>query len=562
MKRRTKKLAAILTIACMTLTMLAGCGNSGSGSTDASNDAGNSNASADAAAEQETVAAVIEQVEKDESRATTETTGERFEKLVVAINADPQDLNPWNGNSGTKSYIYPYVYEKLFDYDAENYYPVLAKGYEVVDDYHWDVEIYDYIYDSAGNHITADDVLYSYQVQIDSGYAVKFEMFESIEKVDDYTVRFTWNKPIDGVCELEWVLCQIVIFSQKAYEEGDFAVSPVGTGPYTVKSFTAGSSCVLEARDDYWQTEELTERGHHANVQTLEFRVISESAQHVIGLQSGTLDFSFNVPTENLSDFAEGGQYSDRYNIYRAPSGQIQWLIGNMSGNSIWSDINFRLAVYYAMNTEAIAKVANIEAGTALCSAKYDNYYEAWSQLDNYMTNYDVELAAEYLEKSGYNGETLKLLASNEEAFKNAATMIQSLLTGIGVNVEVEIMEEAAVSACLTEPDAYDLTIGYCGGPTLIGTWNRLFNNADFADGSCIGMNADEKVPELYAAANSAEGYNMENLTALMQYVVDNAYCYVYGYPSTSYVYNNQIAELVTNYAAELRFGDCVYYMD
>lgn len=559
MKRRTKKLVALLAATCMSLTMLAGCGNTGN---EAANTSAGDSTSEETTAAQETVAAVIEQVEKDESRATTETTGERFEKLVVAIDADPQDLNPWNPNSGSKSYIYPYIYERLFDYDAENYYPVLAKGYEVVDDYHWDVEIYDYIHDSAGNPITADDVVYSYQVQIDSGYCVKFDMFESIEKVDDYTVRFTWNKPIDGVCELEWPLCNIMIFSQKAYEEGNFATAPVGTGPYVVTDFTAGSSCTLEANDNYWQTEELTFLGHHANVQTLEFRVISETAQHVIGLQNGTLDFSFSVPTENLSDFMEGGQYADSYNIYRAPSGQVMWMIGNLSGNSIWSDMNFRLAVYYALNTEAIAKVANVEASTAMCSARYPNYYEEWSKLDNYMTSYDPELAAQYLEQSGYNGEALKLIASNSETYKNAATMIQSLLTAVGINVEIEVMEETAVSALLTVPDGFDLALGYCGGPTLIGAWNRIFNNADFSDGNCIGMNADEKLPELYAAANTAAGYNMENLTALMQYAVDNAYCYVYGYPSSSYVYSNRIAELVTNNVAELRFGDCIYYMD
>lgn len=102
----------------------------------------------------------------DTTRKTSANSNERYPRLVVGINADPTDLLPYDINAGTKPQIYHNFYEGLFDMEGSEYIPVLAKGYEVVDDLHYDVEIYDYVYDHAGNNITADDIVYSYQVHI------------------------------------------------------------------------------------------------------------------------------------------------------------------------------------------------------------------------------------------------------------------------------------------------------------------------------------------------------------------------------------------------------------
>lgn len=502
----------------------------------------------------------------DETRATTETTGERYPSITIALSADPQNFAPFNSNEGSKDYVYRLVYEALFDCDDSVYYPVLAKGYTVVDDYHWDVEIYDYIYDSQGNHITASDVVYSYEATLDSGYANKYEAFESIEQTGEYTVRFTWTKPIDGVLELEYIFGHTLIFSQTAYESGNFSTQPVGTGPYTMESFTSGSSCVFEARDDYWQTEELTAQGHHSNVQTIIAQVITESAQQVIALQDGRIDFSYSIPVENLSDFTDDGAYADSFSVYRAvnASGRAYYLFGNLSGNSVWSDENFRLAVFYALNSEVIGKASGGAAGgtLALCSPKWTTFYDDWASLENYMTVTDLDLAKEYLDKTDYQGEELVLLVENNEVYKNMATMIVALLDQIGINVALSTSENTTTAALQLDDTAYDLSIMRCGSPNLINSWNKLFNNADYDNGMAAGFNADSKLLELYSVCNSVTGYNLENMTELMQYVVDNAYAYAFAYEYDCYVYNNDIASLGFATNGKPRINDCVFYLD
>ena len=65
-----------------------------------------------------------------------------------------------------------------------------------------------------------DDVVFSTQKLIESGMNFKWYMFGDIKKVDDYTVEYTWTKPITDVGELEFPWCRTVIFSQKAFEAG------------------------------------------------------------------------------------------------------------------------------------------------------------------------------------------------------------------------------------------------------------------------------------------------------------------------------------------------------
>jgi ABC-type transport system substrate-binding protein len=474
-------------------------------------------------------------------------------------------LSPWDWNAGSHPYIFQNFYETLFDFEKNDYVPLLAKGYTVVDELHWRVQIYDNIYDHAGNHITADDVVFAVKYYVDNGHAVKYDMFGDVKKVDDYTVEYTWKRAITGVGDLEHPFCRTPIYSQKAFQAGNFATKPVGTGVYLVKEFVAGSKVVLEANPKYWQTDKskITYR-HKANVQTIEYQVIAERAQHVIALQTGAIDVSELVPLTSLADFQDGGKYADKYDVLQTIGSQVYALLCNMYTGKVGSDINFRLAVWYAIDNEAVAKATGglIFASKAYGTPHFSDYVKAWGEKPNYINTFDPAKAKEYLAKTSYKGETLKLVAGAEEPFKTMVTVVQAFLKNIGINTEIRLVSSKEMGPLFTNPDGFDIILPQHGGGSQIGEWNRALNYNELKTDMSYGFIHDEKLQELFITARTAATHSEATMTALHEYIIEKAYHYAIGSPVINLVYPNKMFDLVFRENEFLMPGACNYYLD
>ncbi|MCC8102955.1 MAG: ABC transporter substrate-binding protein [Clostridiales bacterium] len=505
---------------------------------------------------------------------TTTPGGERYEKIRVGLSSDPSDLIPYRPNQNSNPYFYWEIYEALFDIVDGDYVPALAQSYEEVDELHWNVTIYDYIKDSAGNPITADDVVYSYNWLIDSGEYSQMEIYGGIEKVDDYTVQFTWNYAPEAVLALEGPLCRVMIFSQVAMENNSFATSPVATGAYVVTSFTAGASVVLEANDDYWalgtEAYDVLTPAHYANVQTIEYKIITESTQQTVGMQTRSLDFSDSVASDTLSTFEEGGAYSEGLVVSTELSNMFLMLDCNNSPDAVTSDMNLRKAIYYAMDNSALsAIVGNMEPAYALGTSYFPDYVSDWENTETYINTYDVELAKEYLAQSSYNGESLRIVCGTDEETKNLATMVNALLTQIGVTSEVNSVDSSLRSSVTHDTTAWELKIQERGSALLIGAYNSFLNHqssyAEYAkelpDVITATFIEDETLIEYYNAAANVNTYSDETMTALMEYAIENAYAYAIGGRTKSTVYTEDIAELYYREGQYATMGGSTFYL-
>ena len=497
-------------------------------------------------------------------RKTTANTDQKYPKITIGINSDPQNLSPWQVNSGSKPYILHNFYENLFDFVNADYVPVLAKGYKVIDDLHWQVQIWDNIYDSAGNHITADDVVAAVNYVVSNKYAVRYDMFKEIKKVDDYTVEYTWTRAITGVGDLEHPFCRTPIYSQKAFQSGNFATQPVATGPYVVKEYVSGSKVVLEANPKYWQTDKsrITKR-HQAHVQTIQYNIITEASQYVIGLQTGTLDFTEYVPTENLADFQAGGKFADKYKVWVTSGSQLWGMSCNASPGNPCNDLNFRLAVWYAIDNEAVSKATRTTvASKAFGTDHFSDYVKAWDSKPNYINTYDPKLAKDYLAKTKYDGRTLKFNSRSDEPGKTMATVIQSFLTNIGIKAEINLMSASDQGALWAKADTWDLMLWQIGGGNQIGEYNRVMNNLELGNGMSMGFIKDDKLQELFVAARTAKTHDDAHMTALHDYVLQNAYLYAVGAPKINMVYTSKLAEVVLRENEFFLPGGSNYFLD
>lgn len=562
-----KKTISIILILAM-IVALAACGSTnGGGATKAPDET-----KADSGESVSQEAVTIEEItapEVETDRKTTANSDEQYDKITLSLNSEPASLTP-NMVAASANYFIWQIYECLFDLYNGEYIPAIAKGYTIVDATHWDVEIWDDVVDSAGNEITADDVVASYNWTAGSGQVVKYDLFGGVEKKDDYHVTFTWTSEPVEINALEKILCSSFIVDESYLTRDDIASGCPSSAPYQVKEYVGGSKIVLEAVDDYWGKDKDFGFGiHKQNVKEIEYDIITEAAQAAIALKTGAIDFSDSVASTSVPDFMEGGEYADDFVVTQSPEVQYYVACYNMYESRLTSDENLRKALCYALDNSSIYKAVSetMIPAFAFGSPAYDDYYAEWESLDNCITNYDVDVAKDYLSKSGYKGETLVMIAQSNDAFKNLLTLCQALWTAIGVNTEIKLLDQATLSEEVKKPESYDIYFRAVGGQNLVGSWNMIINyDSSYEDiagyKTTVSYCGDTAMFEQYAATNTAEGHTYENMTKLMNMAIDNAYVYPLCINSKTYIFTKDIAEFGVYQMHNPQMNSCTYYLD
>lgn len=511
---------------------------------------------------------LYQDIKLDESRKSTATTGERC-PLVQNGSEGPSELQPYNTNvAGKENFIYACYESLIYRVGPDEYEGRLAKEWKWEDDTHLLVTLYDYIHDWEGNPITASDVVFSYKLAVDSGYASGFDAYyyDGCEAVDDYTVRFNFSQKPTALTAFDDIFGKLVcVVSEKAYGEHNFAVDPVGTGPYKLKEFITDSKFVLEADDNYWQKEELRSKYAKANVQEVVYNDMEESFQQVNGLMDGSLINVTELEDEELPNYLPGGKYYDQYNLMISPGANVHAVIPNCSGKSRMSDINFRMAVWYAIDNESVAEALSIRysPATVISNPGVQDFNEEWYGWKNYMSDYDPELAKEYLAKTDYKGEEIVIVL--EKDFKTVAQCIQGYLSMIGINAKINVVDKALVTEEVEDPTKWDIYICKSRNqkPAVCKLQDFVDVNYGPMKGKALSFVEDPVLQEKINVAANIDTYSAEATDDVMQYIIDNGYLYCAAYPLSIHVYSKKVAEYTWRYGTSKPIlGACEYYLD
>lgn len=483
--------------------------------------------------------------------------------VTVAISLDPSIFGPYQTtNKGRKQTIHQ-IYETLASAQGVGgeLKGVLAKDWYAVDgeENAYIVELYDYITDSNGNQLTSDDVIYSFDVGYDI-YARYLRYLETIEKIDDYTFKMVLNSSSIGA--FEHILTMVYVIDQDSYEADgeDMTSNPVGTGPYKMVNYVEGSEVVLEAREDYWQTDENCLVSYqYQNVKTIRFLVIPEAAQQTIALETGTVDIVNGISATSAARF-EG---DSGYNITYMPEKNCRTIFFNCNEASVCSNLALRQAILYAIDSSGVLSGAANSAGeVAYCwgSPAYSDVYEAWNDGNYY--EMDVEKSKALLEEAGYgDGVTVRLLTFTGETESNIANILYGYLQQVGITLDIMQYEEALVNTYMHDFTTFDLFIPqYAASPFyVVGAWNEKFSNTLYEDGLNYCGIDDPTLQSLLQVALNADTHTEELVTELFHYLTDNAY--VYGLFSA---YNYTVSNAnVTSISQDNDFwlvpGSCTY---
>lgn len=513
----SKKLFSLLLTACMLIGLLAGCGSSDTPS--------------------KTTEAPIETTVLEATEAeVNEPAADK--NLVFVISSDNGDLSPFGGDSGGRHHTYRMLYDCLCaSYGLGNTVKELqsqiAKSWNVVDGTTVDVEIYDYVKDSKGNHITAEDVVYSYEQAIASGTMEKLNGYlDKVTATGDYTVRITLTSASKGA--MEWSLTTVPIISKawfSAASDADKTSDPATTGAYLLKEFSSGSHTTLERNPDYWQTDESLRSYYDSQYyNTITINVLKESSMRVIALENGETDACQNVPAAEISTFLnDDGTAVDGWSVYPDENGRMNVLMFN-NDNSVFADNKeLRQAVLYAIDFNSVRLgYGNTPTNGKPCHDFAPNiasdYLDEWDQEDYY--DYNLDKAKELMAQAGYpdGGITVSLMYQNSTTATAGLTVLQSYLAEVGITVELNPVDQALFNSYKYDDTKWDMIVDSKATTDFVTTvWQNVFDTNSFANGSAC-FTHDDQLQALLEAAADAEKSTDDDLRAFHNYLRDQAY--------------------------------------
>lgn len=501
---------------------------------------------------------VVEEVEEEVVEDAPAVPSEAY----IAIGADPADLSPFVGNTMGRIAVLKTVYEYMFEPQkmGEPVEPLIAKGYEQTGDLAYEVTLFDYVYDSAGNHITAADVEWAYDTAIEGGLMRPLGSVESVTATGDYTVEFVFKAP-PGVGDVDKVLTEVPVISKVAYEASPdkFATTPVTTAAYVLTDYIPASSLTFEARPDYWQTDpEFRSLFSQTNVQKIVFQVITEPAQHAIALETGSAHASASVTPDDVSRFEENPDY----NVFKFRD-NLTWAVSfNGSEGHPFTSKELRHAVAYAIDTDGMCQAIGCMRAYTIGNGNFGGYLTKWESEDYY--NFDLAKAQDLLTQAGYEpGElTFKLIAQNSAGDAIVSQIIQNQLGELGINIEIEQMEPSTFNEKRYDPTAFDLVLnGGAGGDFIFSPW-LLTMDQNRNNGTTGSFFKDDEMQSLLMTVSSVDGFTPENVDAFHQYQKEQ----LYDYGLLSYVNNvvsvKSITDVVRDTRGQLIPGAFVYGTD
>ena len=473
----------------------------------------------------------------------TETAGTAYGDGVLAVGVRNlfSSTSCFRTNDNRDAQVMHIMYEQLGIFDSEGVLqPWVAKSWVTNDGgFTYDVEIYDYVTDSKGNKITADDIIWNIEENIKRAMKPCFNKIESVEKTGDFTFRIKMSSDMVGAFEA--ILSDVFVVSKVAFEASpnEFADNIVSTSAYTMTEYTAGSTISFEKRSDYWQKDEsLIPDLVRPKVEKISFTTIPEASQMGAALETGKIDIALSM------DITAAIQYvnNEKFVNEQFPDNQGWQLFFSGGANSpVANDVKLRQAICYAIDADGLVTGLCQGYGTQMwdvCSPLYIGYNPEWEKEDYYTQ--DLDKAQQLVAESDYNGQELTILCHSATFNSRLATMIQAYCGEIGVKVKINALDSAAVSAIRFDGTKYDMFINTIGGTYCPDHWSIRYDPNAYAGGDATSRR-DTTLGELLYKTWTVSGYTTENINAVHEYIRDNAIAYGLLNPTVFNVWNTNL---------------------
>ena len=318
--------------------------------------------------------------------------------------------------------------------------PRLAESWTHSDDFKtWTFKLRPGVTFQDGTPFNAQAVAWNYARQKDPANhcrcAFYIQGINRVEATDDLTVVFHLRDPaVDLAVQLASRGANNVIQSPTAIQKlgDDYNRNPVGTGPFVIKSWTAGDRMVLERNPDYWDKSRI-------HLDRVVLRPLPDSQSRFASLLAGETDLVW----------ADEFEADNIAKAKRDPALQVLTYVG--SGAAVgafntkvepFQDVRVRQALVMALDRRLMS-----EALTNGLSRPATNPYGdgSWVKCqDDGALPYDPAKAKALLAEYG-KPVTFKMLLTATPRGRAAGQVMQQLWKRVGAEMEIEQVDQTTI---------------------------------------------------------------------------------------------------------------------
>jgi peptide/nickel transport system substrate-binding protein len=346
-----------------------------------------------------------------------------------------------------------------------------------------------------GSPMTADDVVYTYQLQTNpkSGSNALSALGgvltpSGVKKVDDFTVEFHLEAPNGNFPYLTSSDNYNMIILPKGYDPGKWQGSFIGTGPFKMKSYTAKQGASFVRNEDYWGTK--------AKPAGTEFTFYDTPTPSVLALTSGTIDVLGQFSVNSGQQLLNGG-----FNVIKLKSSAHREL-SMRCDQAPFTDPRVRQAVALTLDRPAIIQALFKGFADLGNDSPFAPVFPS-TNTSVPQRKKDLAKAKSLLSAAGHgSGFKTQLIGNDMLEIPQYAQIVAEAAKTIGVNINVKIESSSVYygKATFGNSDWLDATMsmvdyGHRSVPNVFltaplqtinakkgtGSWNAAhFNNAEY----------------------------------------------------------------------------------
>lgn len=482
----------------------------------------------------------------DAGKDSSADSGEKI--LSVQIGPNPETIDPALNSTVDGGNMLLHAFECLLTIDQEGQ---VAEGqaekWESSDDgLTWTFQLRDGLKWSDGSDLTANDFVYSWKRVCDPNVASPYvdtvlsmvEGFDEavagdldalqVEATDDKTLVVKLSAPCTFFDKLAAFATLSPVQQATVEANGDkWATAPetyISNGPFYIAEWVPSSYLLMRKNENYWNKDAVKLDG-------IRFNLIEDANAAYSAYKTGEILMIKDVPTEEIPSLRENDDF------YVEPIIGTYYLSLNLNREP-FNDPKVRKAMSLAIDREYVA--GTLMQGTYSAAGNFIG--PGWLDTDGsefmenanggqpYMDNSDYEAnleeAKQLLADAGYpNGEGLPSLkySTNDTVYhKVVAEYLQQAWAGIGMDIQVEIVEWASFTPLRRNGDFDSSRNGWVGDysdPSNMldvlfssnGNNDGKYNNADY-DAAMKEARKTIDPEKRSAALHKAEDILMEDM--------------------------------------------------